>query len=47
MVILSFVSAFNEREQVGIDDVGLRRDHAMRIILVRLQRSVLAPPQMR
>ena len=30
----------NEREQVGIDDVGLRRDHAVRVVLVRLERAV-------
>jgi hypothetical protein len=34
-VILSFESAFNKREQVGVDDVGLRRDHAVRQIFVQ------------
>jgi hypothetical protein len=34
-------SALDEGEQVGIDDVGLRRDHAVRVVLVRLQRAVL------
>ena len=33
--------AVNEREQVGVDDVGLRRDHAVREVLVCLQRAVL------
>jgi hypothetical protein len=32
---------FEEREQVGVDDVGLCRDHAMRVVLERLQRAVL------
>jgi len=31
----------DEREQVGIDDVGLRRDHTVWVILVCLQRAVL------
>ena len=33
--------AVDEREQVSIDDVGLRRGHTVRVILVRLQRGVL------
>jgi hypothetical protein len=32
---------FEEREKVGVDDVGLCRDHAMRVVLERLQRAVL------
>ena len=31
---------FDEREQVRIDDVGLRRDHAVWVVLVCLQRAV-------
>jgi hypothetical protein len=33
--------ALDEGEQVGIDDVGLRRNHAVRVVLVGLQRAVL------
>src|SRR5215831_20115365 len=33
--------ALNEGEQIGVDDVGLRRDHAVRVVLVCLQRAVL------
>ena len=29
-------SGFDEREQVGIDDVGLRRGHAVRVVFVCL-----------
>jgi hypothetical protein len=36
-----FGLTFEEREQVGVDDVGLRRDHAVRQIFVCLQRAVL------
>ena|SRR5436853_502193 len=32
---------FDKPEQVGIDDVGLRRDHAMREVLICFQRAVL------
>jgi hypothetical protein len=32
---------FKEREQVGIDDIGLCRDHAVRVILVCFERAVL------
>jgi hypothetical protein len=35
-VIARFRSALNEREQVGVDGIGLRRDHAVRTILVSL-----------
>jgi hypothetical protein len=31
----------NEGEQVGIDHIGLRRDHAVWVILVGLQYAVL------
>src|SRR6266536_5846643 len=34
-------SALDKGEQVGVDNVGLRRDHAVRVVLVRLQRAVL------
>ncbi len=37
--IIDEQSAFREREQVGVDDVGLSRDHAVRVVLVRLQRA--------
>ena len=33
-------SALDEREQVGVDDVGLCRDHAVRVVLECLQRGV-------
>jgi hypothetical protein len=33
--------ALEEGEQVGVDDVGLRRDHPVRVVLVCLQRAVL------
>ena len=33
--------ALNEDKQVGVDGVGLRRDHAMRVVLVCLERAVL------
>jgi len=32
---------FNEREQLRVDDVGLRCDHTMRVVLVGLQCAVL------
>ena len=35
------VLGFEEREQLGIDDVGVRRWHAVRVVLVRFQRAVL------
>ena len=33
--------SFEEREQIGIDDVCVRRDHAVRQVFVGLQRAVL------
>ena len=36
----SFRSALDEREQVGVDDVGLRRGHAVRVVLECLERRV-------
>jgi len=33
--------ALDERQQVGVDHVGMRRRHAMRVVLIRLQRAVL------
>jgi hypothetical protein len=33
--------ALDEREQVRVDDRSLRRDHAVRVVLVRLQRTIL------
>ena len=33
--------ALDEGKQVGVDDVGLRRDHAVRVVLVCLQRAIL------
>ena len=30
-----------EREQIGVDDVGVRRDHPVRQVSVCLQRTVL------
>src|SRR4029077_1879987 len=37
----SYESALDERQQVGVDHVGMRRRHTMRVVLVRLQRAVL------
>jgi hypothetical protein len=34
------VSAFEEREQIGVNDVGVRRGHAVRVVFVCLQRAV-------
>ena len=31
----------DEREQIGVDDVGVRRDHAVRQVLVGLERAIL------
>src|SRR5436190_8219948 len=36
-----FGLTFDEREQVGVDDVGLRRRHSMGEVFVCLQRAVL------
>jgi len=33
--------ALDEREQVCVDDVRLRRDHAVRVVLICLQRAIL------
>ena len=33
--------ALDERQQVGVDHVGMRRRHAMWVVLERLQRAVL------
>src|SRR6266480_905002 len=34
-IVLAQSLTFEEREQVGVDDVGLRRDHAVRQIFVQ------------
>jgi hypothetical protein len=34
-------SAFDEGEQIDIDDIGMRGCHAVRILLVDLERAVL------
>src|ERR1700730_3527525 len=39
--MLLYESAFEEREQIGIDDVCVRRDHAVRQVFVGFQRAVL------
>ena len=36
-----FKSACNEREQVLVNDIGLRCDHSVWVIFVRFQRTVL------
>ena len=35
--LFSLSSRFDECQQIGIYDVGLRRDHAVGIVLIRLQ----------
>jgi hypothetical protein len=33
--VCGFRLTFEEREQIGVDDVGLRRDHAVRQVFVQ------------
>ena len=38
---LDILSALDKGGQVGIDDLGLRRDHALRVVLVGFRHAAL------
>ena len=40
-IVLGFGSTLDESEQLAVDNVGLCGDHAVWVVLVRLQRAVL------